>query len=419
VTAERASGTASPGPAARQKRAIFFVFDGGTGLGHLRRLSCIARALQGPFACLIVTGHRAAANWFVPAECEYVHVPAWDSLLAEKAAYWGRAPFLTDGPEAALALRRDLMRGIVDAFRPDVLFVDHLPLGMRGELEPIIEHSRCRKYLVTRALQNETENLPELLLAGKALAAIRERYDRVLVAMDPRVFEVRDRYPALGAVADKFRTVGYVVEPEVPGEVARRRTERGLGEGDLWTVASAGGGQHGEALIAASCELAATNPRIAFDIVIGPRSNLDPERLAERFRGASNLRLHRQVSDMAALHAAADIVISSGGYNSLLESLRGQARIVCVPSRKSERDEQYLHAAHLRGFAAVDVDLDVTRLPAMFEGAVAELRAGRRSDRRRELDFDGARNIRQIVLSDLGMEAEAPESARPGPAGSA
>ncbi|MEI9928899.1 MAG: hypothetical protein WDN44_15960 [Sphingomonas sp.] len=219
------------GEIARQKRAIFFVFDGGTGVGHLRRLSCIARALQGQFACLIVTGHRAAANWFVPPECEYVHVPAWDSLLAEKAAYWGREPFLSDGPDAALTLRRNLMQGIVDAFEPDVLFVDHLPLGMRGELEHIIDHAKCRKYLVTRAFQNETENLAELLLEGKALGSIKDRYDRVFVAMDPRVFDVRDRYPALDSVGEKFRSVGYVIDPAAPDEIARQRNARGLGRG--------------------------------------------------------------------------------------------------------------------------------------------------------------------------------------------
>jgi predicted glycosyltransferase len=399
------------GGSARQYRAIFFVFDGGTGLGHLRRLSNIARVLQGRFACLIVTGHRAAANWCVPAECEYVHVPAWDSLLAEKAAYWGRQPFLSDGPDAALSFRRDLMQGIVDAFRPDLLFVDHLPLGMRGELEHIIDHARCRKYLVTRALQNETENLAELLLEGKALQSIRDRYDRVLVAMDPGVFDVRDRYPALDSVAEKFRTVGYVVDPPDPGDVARRREARGLGQGGLWAVASAGGGQHGEALIAASCDLAAAHPDIAFDVVIGPRSNLSPESLAERVGAATNLRLHPQVPDMAAMHAAADIVISSGGYNSLLESLQGQAHIVCIPSRKSEHDEQYLHAAHLRRFAAIEVDIDVTRLPAMFADTVARLRTGSRADRRRALDFDGAGNIRRIVFADMGMEVSVPGGA--------
>jgi predicted glycosyltransferase len=384
-----------------QKRAIFFVFDGGTGLGHLRRLSCIARALQGRFSCLIVTGHRAAAQWFVPAECEYVHLPAWDSLLPEKAAYWGREPFLAGGPEAALALRRALLQGVVDAFKPDVLFVDHLPLGMRSELEEIVENTRCRKYLVTRAVQNETEDLAGLLLEGKARDSIRRHYDRVFVAIDPRIFDLGGRYRSLDPVSDKFSPVGYVIDPVAPELIAQKRKARGLGPGAIWAVASAGGGQHGEALIAASCDLASAFGDVAFDVVIGPRSQLSPESLAERAELAGNLHLHRQVSDMAEMHAAADIVISSGGYNSLLETLQGHARIVCVPSRKSERDEQYVHAASLRSFAAIDVDIDVTQLPAMFARAVASLRTGARCDRRSELDFDGAAHIRRIVLADM------------------
>ena len=393
----------------RQKRAIFFVFDGGTGLGHLRRLSCIARALQGRFSCLIVTGHRAAAHWFVPAECEYIHIPAWDSLLSEKAAYWDREPFLAGGPDVAFAFRRDLLQGIVDAYKPEVMFVDHLPLGMRGELERIVATTKCRKYLVTRAVQNETEDLDRLLLTGAAFQSIKRSYDRVFVAIDDRVFDFRDRYPALDAVADKFCPVGYVIQPIGADVIARKRKGRGLGPENLWAVASAGGGQHGEALIVESCGLAATFREIAFDVVIGPRSNLSPEPLADRLVAADNLRLHREVSDMADLHAAADIVISSGGYNSLLETLQGHARIVCVPSRKSERDEQYLHAASLRRFVAIDVDTDVAKLPAMFACAVASHRKERNEDQRGELDFEGAANIKRIVFADMGLAHPLPQ----------
>lgn len=387
----------------RQKRAMFFVFDGGTGLGHLRRLSCIAKALQGRFSCLIVTGHRAAAHWFVPAECEYVHVPAWDSLLPEKAAYWGREPFMSGGAEAALSFRRDLMQGIVDAFKPDVMVVDHLPLGMRGELEHIVENTQCRKYLVTRAVQNETEDLARLLLAGKAHDAIKRCYDRVFVAIDRRVFDFAKRYRAFDEVGDKFCPVGYVIEPIGADAIAERRRARGLAAGEFWAVASAGGGQHGEELIAACCRLAAAHGDVAFDVVIGPRSRLSWESLAARSAATKNLRLHKEVADMAPLHAAADIVVTSGGYNTLLETLQGHARIVCVPSRKSERDEQYVHAASLRSFATIDLDTDVTRLPAMFAQAVASLRTQRNADRRGELDIAGAANIRRIISDDAGL----------------
>src|SRR3954468_14248736 len=131
-----------------QKRALFYVFDGGTGVGHLRRLACIARQMQGRFACLIVTGHRAAAHWFIPEECEYVHLPSWDSLLAAKAHYWGRKPFIALDKQDAVRLRMEILNGIVRGFQPDAIFVDHLPLGAEEELATILEETRCNKYLV-------------------------------------------------------------------------------------------------------------------------------------------------------------------------------------------------------------------------------------------------------------------------------
>ncbi|HYW17201.1 MAG TPA: glycosyltransferase [Allosphingosinicella sp.] len=391
-----------------QKRAIFFVFDGGTGIGHLRRLSSIAKALQGPFSCLIVTSHRAAAAWFVPPECEYVHLPAWDSLLPEKASYWGRQPYLSVDAGEALDLRRNLLQGIVDSFKPDVMFVDHLPLGMRDELEPIVAGAQCLKYLVTRGVQNETENLAELLLAGKARDSIKRHYDRVFLAIDQRVFDFGKRYRAFDEVAGKLCPVGYVIEPIASDAIAECRRARGLGAGDFWAVASAGGGQLGEGLIAACCELARTHKEFAFDIVIGPRSRLPRESLTACAAANPKLRLHDDAPDLSSWHSAADIVISSGGYNSLLESLRGTARIICVPNRKSERDEQYAHAACLRRFATIDLDLDPGRLPAMFEEAAAALRKGPNVDRRAELDFAGAAAIRRIALADSGLESDEP-----------
>src|SRR5689334_10872737 len=98
----------SPGGHA-PKRILFFAFEGGTGIGHLRRISRIAAALERRFACLIVTSHREITNWFVSPGCEYVHIPAWDSLLAEKAAYWGRKPFLPLSVDDAVRLRKGLI----------------------------------------------------------------------------------------------------------------------------------------------------------------------------------------------------------------------------------------------------------------------------------------------------------------------
>lgn len=389
---------------AAQKRALFYVFDGGTGVGHLRRLCCIARQLQGRFACLVVTGHRAAAHWFVPEECEYVHLPSWDSLFEGKARYWGRKPFIALDKQDAVRLRSEILSGIVGAFRPDVIFVDHLPLGAEEELEAILPNTSFRKYLVTRGVLNETEDLRRLILGGKAHEYLKTHYDRIFVASDPKVFDFARQYNIAPEIREKTRHTGYVVQGISPELIAVTRADRGLREGDLWVVASAGGGQLGERLIEGCIELAGKHADIAFDIVMGPRSNLawvDPHRtVIVRDR----LRLHKEVPHMPYLNASADLVITSGGYNTLLETLQGKADILCFPFRKDLRDEQYQHAVRLNKFVNLEVSIEVGDLPALFDRAIAGLGSRRRSDRRAELDLAGAANIERIVLQDLGID---------------
>lgn len=112
------------------------------------------------------------------------------------------------------------------------------------------------------------------------------------------------------------------------------------------------------------------------------------------------MRIYREVSDMAIRHASADVVISSGGYNSVLETLQGRALILCVPLRKDVRDEQSRHASRLSRFVDIRIAPTAADLPGLFAAAVEEL-PRRRMDRRAELDMNGAAQIERLVLEDL------------------
>ncbi len=383
-----------------QRRAVFFVFDGGTGLGHLRRLARIAQQMQARFACLLVTGHRAAANFFVPPTCEYVHLPSWDNLIPEKSRYWGRPPFLDVDLAGAVTLRREIIHGIMRGFRPDAIFVDHLPLGANEELAEVIESAECRKYFVTRGVLNNTEDLGRLILGGAAYAALRDRYHRIFVAADPRVVDFTRSYNVDHTIRAKTVTTGYVAESISSEAIAAARAARGLGPADVWVVASAGGGQTGEATVETSIALARAYPQFAFDIVLGPRSNLSADIVTPDESGGGRVRIYREVPDMATRHASADLVISSGGYNSVLETLQGRAVILCVPLRKDVRDEQSRHAGRLSRFVDIRIAPRASDLPALFAAAIEEL-PRHRPDRRAELDMNGAAEIERLVVDDL------------------
>lgn len=390
-------------PTARY-RVLFYVFDGGSGIGHLRRLARIAAAMQDRFSCLIVTGHDVGPGWMVPRGCEYVRLPAWDNLIPAKSAYWGRQPFLDVPLGEAVDLRRAILNGIVEGFKPDVLMVDHLPLGAHEELAPFIHGGIYRKYLVTRGVQNETEDLQRLVLGGAAVASLRENYTRIFSAIDQRIFDFAARYGLPEAIADKISSVGYVAPPISDAPRMRTRAARGVADGTLWVVASAGGGQWGEDLMQACLRLAELDTSIQFDIVLGPRSRLalSPDNAMSPDSG--RVRLHASCANLAELHGAADLVITTGGYNSLLETLRGQARILCVPYRKDPTDEPVRHANCLKQHVDLQVDSDIARLPAMFDMAIKACRAGPAQDQRQDIDMDGANRIAQMVFNDLSPE---------------
>jgi len=389
----------------RQWRALFFAFDGGVGLGHLRRLARIAEEMQGSCACLLVTGHREAADWFIPSGCEYVHIPSWDSLISERSQYWGREPFLQIGVDEAIDFRRQLIAGIVEAFRPDAIFVDHLPLGSRNELAEIVRNYDCRKYLITRGVLNETEDLDSLILGGEAGVALVENYDRILVAADSRIVDFANTYDLPAEIREKVSYTGYVSQTVTPAAIAAVRKSRGLQPDDVWVVASAGGGQTGEETILASIELARSYSKLAFDIVLGPRSGLRIESEETAFSDSARVRISRGAPNLPLLHASADLVITSGGYNSLLEAIQGRAKIVCVPLRKSERDEQRKHTAKLAQFVEIWVAPSAAELAGQFAAALSALKAGT-GDRRAKLDLDGSSAISSVVLDDLSLSAE-------------
>ncbi|WP_402721341.1 hypothetical protein [Janthinobacterium rivuli] len=385
-------------------RALFYVFDGGSGIGHLRRLARIAAAMQDRFSCLIVTGHDVGPQWIVPSGCEYIRLPAWDNLIPAKAAYWGRTPFLDVTLSEAVELRRAILEGIFKGFQPDVLLVDHLPLGAHEELAPIIRNGDCRKYLITRGIQNETEDLQRLVLGGDALESLSRNYARIFSAIDERIFDFSASYGLPAEIAQKISSIGYVAPPGALDLRAATRAKRGIADDALWVVASAGGGQWGEQLMEACMALTTLDTAVHFDIVLGPRSKLAHSVNPPELHDDGRVRLHAACPDLADLHSSADLVITTGGYNSLLEALRGQARILCLPYRKDHSDEPVRHAHCLQQHVDLQVETDIALLPAMFEKALKACRTGPARDRRRDIKMDGARNIAQMIFNDLSSE---------------
>jgi (S)-2-hydroxy-acid oxidase/4-hydroxymandelate oxidase len=377
-----------------RKRVLLYAHDG-LGLGHLRRISRIAQALSADFSTLVLSGMREAA-WIVPPSAGLIKLPDWYGLSRTKAERIGRRPWIDLTGEEALAYRS---RAILDAarlYRPDALVVDYLPMGQRRELQPLLETLACPRYLVHRGVADTSDSF---ILRGAATQEIAACYDRILVASDPRLGDI--------CVADDFcdeakaitRYVGFVAPPQ--------RADAAAAGG--YVACSAGGGFQAEPMMLACAAVARRHPSIPFRIVLGPRSRL---KVAD-IDAPANCEVWQHRDDLPDLHRDAAILVSAGGYNSVLEAAFGGAMVIVHPNWTGDDDEQGrfadLLSVHHRVRRLADLDaLEAVLLP-WWEEAAARPRTPL------ALDRGGDEAIRAIVAQDLAAEYRSPHRSPAGP----
>jgi predicted glycosyltransferase len=362
-------------------RILFFVFDG-TGLGHLQRTARIAHELQGPATTLVMTGMREASR-IVGNQSEVVILP--------KRNHWrpGHTESIAADPIFS-RVRAEVMFSIVREYNPDALCVDYLPFGKHNELRRVINSIDCKKYLIHRGIV-DTSDYP--LLGGEAAIAIGNTYHRILVAADDRIVDVAaDGHYSEASIA-KVKYAGYVTPPPVDRDAIRACFD--IPNGKLWVVCAGGGGLHAEGLLNQCEEVAKIFPDVYFDIVHGPFSGVKP--ILRHL--STSCRIHPETEALPMMQACADVVISTGGYNTLTEGFSGGARLLVYPSRTGSDDEQTRQVAAISRFYPVRLVPSLDQLALMLADTlglcIRELRP------RFTLSANGAQTIAKVIMNDL------------------
>src|SRR4051812_45736381 len=205
------------------RRIAFYSYDE-HGLGHVRRSIAIAHALSAaePVSILLIAGAREAALFRLPDGTDTFALPAPSTDFNGER----RGPSIGLDMAGTLRMRAHALRSALAAYRPDVLIVDRLPLGVYDELASSLgllremgtrPASRRDVLLVARPPRGVYEDLasrlglrremgPRLVLGLRdvlddpahvraewdragALGVLRRSYDAVWVYGDRRVFD--------------------------------------------------------------------------------------------------------------------------------------------------------------------------------------------------------------------------------------
>jgi predicted glycosyltransferase len=190
----------------------------------------------------VITGSPVAPYMPLPEGADLVKLPAVVKAGADRY----RARDLEVSFRQIKKIRRDLILGTAEAFRPHLFMVDNVPLGMKGEVLPTLKHLRERSPSTRIVL-----NLRDILDDPKTIRAAWERdgvwsvleqfYDHILVLGDRSVHDAEQAY---GLPPGKTVHVGYAAPR--PRQTPALRAEK---SGGVRILLTAGGGSDGASLL--------------------------------------------------------------------------------------------------------------------------------------------------------------------------
>jgi predicted glycosyltransferase len=323
------------------------------GLGHLRRTLAVAQHLRThtpSISQLIVTGSPVPQNFPFPEGTDYIKLPS----VVKVGAGQYESRFMPTPFSGVQSLRSDIVLSAARHFDPDVLIVDHAPAGLEGEIVATLRYFKTRRretrlILGLRDIIDEPAAVRHAWKQAGIYSLLDNTYDRILVYGDRDVYDVVREYAFSPRAAGKTRYVGYLRRESGARSPEQIRKDLNL-RTDRLVLATAGGGEDGYTLFQVMLATLRRRPEpVRFDclLVAGPlMSKRERDALIGMAGSTVALRILPFAEDMTSYIAAADVVISMGGYNSVCEILSFSRPAIVVP-RVRPRQEQLLRAKAL------------------------------------------------------------------------
>jgi predicted glycosyltransferase len=322
---------------------ILFATNELRGLGHLRIALRIAAHVQTDLrdaAFLLLTSATVTHAFPLPRGLEVVRIPGMtvdDNILRYHPT---RLPL----PFAQIRrLREAIIRTTAQVCRPDLFLVDFRPGGVAGELLPTLRLLKRKGETALVLLLRDILDDPAIVRARWAVDRSVDAckyYDEIWVYGCQRLYDPIREYQWPDDMARKVRFCGYLeVEPaERPRDAVRRSF--GLAH-ERFIVVTVGSGAVGFPVLDAYLRALAHVPDVInlFTLIVGgPALSAEQQLLIRRkSEEISSHHPRRRVEFVDFLPglvdcmAAADLVVSQAGYNTLMEILRLGVRAIVIP----------------------------------------------------------------------------------------
>jgi predicted glycosyltransferase len=255
-------------------------------------------------------------------------------------------------PKIAISIRTKIISATAKSFKPDLLIVDKVPTGLKGEVLPTLKWMRknlpcSRVVLGLRDILDDAESTRADWKRKKFPEVLRDLYSEIWVYGTKSMYDPITEYAFPEDIAAKTVFTGYI-----PRFIPRSRKTKRKHKQVMVTI---GGGGDGYTVLDTYLKMLETNGTVDFKTLMITGPFLSPERLDELADRARALKVQIKpfVRNMEKRMAKSDLVVSMGGYNTMCEILSLKKPALIIP-RDNPRMEQLIRARVFKGQGLCD-----------------------------------------------------------------
>ncbi len=331
------------------------------GLGHIRRTMAIARNLSAPGVnILILTGSPIAGRFPIPFGVDFVRIPG---MIKQSNTVYVPHSIKVD-PQKALEIRQEIITATAKSFDPDLFIVDKVPVGLKGEVLPVLQWFKTSRpdtkvVLGLRDILDDSASTRAEWSEKNYFNVLDSLYSEIWIYGQENFYNPIVEYGLPPSISNKCVFTGYIPRQTPNRKITLKQLMNGNGNGTAEScklvVVTAGGGGDGYHMLDTYLTMIEDTPDIPFKtyMVSGPFVPQDlQDSLAKRAKkcGVIFATFHKRLEKIMA---AADLVVSMGGYNTICEILSLKKPSLIIP-RESPRLEQLIRARVLQSAKLAD-----------------------------------------------------------------
>ena len=328
------------------------------GLGHIRRTMAIANHLRDSNTnVLILTGSPIAGRFQFPQHVDFVRIPG----MIKKTNDDYQSLSIRINEEKALSIRTNIILATAKSFQPHLFIVDKEPLGLKREVLPTLEWLKTaspstKTVLGLRDVLDDSEVIQNDWQEKNVYSYLDQLYNEIWVYGNRDIYDPVEMYKIPEKIHSRVKFTGYIPRKTLsPSTKANVRRRYRIMEEDKFVLVTTGGGGDGLEVIdhyLAMHDYFPTSLPFKSIIITGP---FMPKKMRETFKKRANKYGIKTLpfQPRMELMAAADLVISMGGYNTICEILTQKTPALIIP-RETPRKEQLIRARRLKTKGLLD-----------------------------------------------------------------